>query len=216
MANAPGKEAWYIAPTYRQAKQVAWRQLKRAVRPHIVGKDETDLSIDLAWGGRVALRGAENYDALRGPGLDGVIFGEFADMPVEAWTEVVRPMLSDRLGRALFIGTPEGFNHFFELYSAAKSKTGWASWQFTTLQGGNVAPEEVEAARYDLDEKTFRQEYEASFESIGSGRVYYAFERAANVSPVEFDARQPLCWTLDFNIDPMCSVLARMSHHTDR
>ena len=210
MANGPDREAWYIAPTYRQAKQIAWKQLKKTARPYIAGKpNETDLSIDLLSGGRIALRGAENYDSLRGPGLDGLILDEAADIPKEAWTEVLRPMLADRLGCALFIGTPEGFNHFHEWYDEAREKPDWASWQFTTLQGGNVAPEEVEAARRDLDEKTFRQEFEASFENIGSGRAYYAFERGGNVGPVEFNQRLPLCWSLDFNIGLMCSVLAQ-------
>jgi hypothetical protein len=212
MAWGRGKEAWYVAPTYRQAKQIAWRKLKDLARPYILGKpNETDLSLELVCGGRVALRGAENYDALRGPGLDGLILDEAADIPREAWTEVFRPMLSDRLGAALFIGTPEGFNHFYEWYDEARTgKKDWAAWQFTTLEGGNVAPEEVEAARHDMDEKTFRQEYEASFENIGSGRVYYAFDRTkGNVAATAFNPAFPLSWSLDFNIDPMCSVVAQ-------
>ncbi|MCC6591593.1 MAG: terminase [Bryobacterales bacterium] len=210
MAWGRGREAWYVAPTYRQAKQIAWRQLKRIASRHIVKKDETDLSLELRCGGRVALRGADNYDSLRGVGLDGLILDEYADIAPEAWTEALRPMLSDRLGRALFIGTPEGFNHFFELYDEARAgKPDWSAWQFTTAQGGNVPAEEIEAARHDMDGKTFRQEYEASFENIGSGRVYYCFERGGNVEAVEFNTREPLCWSLDFNIGLMCSVLAQ-------
>ena len=212
MAWGPGKIAWYVAPTRHQAKDDLWRPLKNIAAPWTVGKpNESELSIDLACGGRIALRSAENYDALRGGGLDGLILDEFADIAPEAWTEALRAKLSDRLGRALFIGTPEGRNHFYDLYQrGVAGEQGWAAFQFTTLDGGNVPAEEVEAARRELDEKTFRQEYEASFESIFEGAAYYAFDRNGNVRAVEFDRRQPLCWSLDFNVNPMCSVLAQV------
>lgn len=210
MAWGPEREAWYVAPTYKQAKRIAWKQLKRQAKPYILSKNESELSVELKCGGRIALHGAENYDALRGPGLDGLVLDEYADIPVEAWQEVLRPMLADRLGRALFIGTPEGFNHFYDLWSEAKSgKQNWAAWQFTTLQGGNVPPAEVEAARDDLDEKVFRQEFEASFENY-AGRAYYAFSRTENVHPVTFDPRHPLCWSLDFNLNPMAAVICQI------
>jgi hypothetical protein len=212
IADGPDRLAWYLSPTYRQAKDDLWRPLKRIARPYIIGKpNETDLSIDLINGGRIALRSADNYDSLRGAGLNGCVIDEYADIAPEAWTEALRPMLSDRLGRALFIGTPEGYNHFYDLYNEAKSgKPGWSAYQYTTAEGGNVAPEEIEAAKHDLDIKTFRQEYEASFETIGTGRAYYAFERDGNVKTQEFDVRLPLCWSLDFNVDPMCSVLCQV------
>jgi hypothetical protein len=205
------REAWYVAPTYKQARRDLWRPLKRLAKPLILGKpNETTMSVELIGGGRISLHGADHYDSLRGAGLNGLVLDEYADIAPAAWTEALRPMLSDRLGRALFIGTPEGFNHFYACYDEARTgKPDWAAWQFTTLQGGNVAAEEVEAARHDMDEKTFRQEYEASFENIGYGRAYFAFDRDGNVAPVTFDTRYPLSWSLDFNINPMCSVLAQ-------
>jgi hypothetical protein len=209
MANGPGREAWYVAPTYKQAKMIAWLQLKRQAAPYIVAKNETELSVELRSGGRIRLHGAENYDSLRGPGLDGLVVDEFADIAKEAWSEVLRPMLSDRLGCALFIGTPEGYNHFYEMWNEAHGKPDWAAFQFTTLQGGNVTAEEIEAARGDLDAKTFRQEYEASFENF-VGRAYYAFERADNVKPLVFDPTRPLIWTMDFNVNPMASVICQI------
>src|SRR5713101_5245430 len=81
--------------------------------------NETDLTIELVSGGTISLRGADNYDSLRGDGLDFLVLDEYASMNREAWTEVLRPALSDREGHALFIGTPHGRNHFFELYEAA-------------------------------------------------------------------------------------------------
>lgn len=207
MADAPDKLAWYIAPTYRQAKEIAWRQLCTMYQPYIAKKNESELSVEFTWGGRVALKGGEKYDSLRGPGLDGVVFDEAADISKFAWSEVIRPMLADRLGKALFGGTPKGFNWFYEEWLKAKGQPDSAAFQFTTLEGGNVSATEVEAARNDLDPKTFEQEFNASFENIGSGRIYYSFDRLHNVAPLDYDPRLPLCWSLDFNVNPMTSEL---------
>ena len=209
--------AWYLAPTYRQAKQVAWRELKSYFRPYLANKpNETDLSLNLRNGSMIALRGADNYDSLRGPGLDGVVLDEFADMAPEAWTEVLRPALSDRQGRALFIGTPKGYNHFHDIYQEAGGSNGWARFQYTTLDGGNVTAEEIESSRRDMDEKTFRQEYQASFENF-EGRAYYAFDRNANVTTdAEYHPALPICWALDFNVNPMCSILCQVEETTTR
>jgi hypothetical protein len=205
----PKAQAWYLAPTYRQAKQIAWKELKETVLPYVSDKpNETDLSVQIRGGGMIALRGAENYDSLRGPGLDFAALDEYADMKPAVWTEVIRPMLADRQGRALFIGTPKGMNHFYELHTAARTLPDWASFQFTTLDGGRVTAEELESARQDMDAKTFRQEFLGSFENF-NGRTYYCFERAANLAPVAYDATQQLCWSLDFNVNPMCSVIVQ-------
>src|SRR6266853_6968658 len=116
-AWAPGRKVWYVAPTYKQAKRIAWKTLKQMTKGYSASKpNETDLTIELACGGTISLRGADNYDSLRGDGLDFIVLDEYASMAPEAWTEVVRPMLSDRQGKALFIGTPHGRNHFFDLH----------------------------------------------------------------------------------------------------
>lgn len=209
------REAWYIAPSYRQAKQIFWRPLKKALAPYTKKLNESELSIELAWGSRVALKSGFNYDSLRGNGLNGVIFDEYADIPPEAWTEVVRAMLSDKMGTAMWIGTPKGRNHFYELGQMAKVTRDWAFYSYTTLQGGNVPPSEVEAARRDLDEKTFRQEYEASFENY-AGSVYYAFDREYNCAAQQFNPLFPVCWSLDFNNNPMASVIGQIEDRTTR
>jgi len=103
---APGRLAWYVAPTYKQGKQIAWRPLKELTRPYWRSKpNETDLRIELVTGGTICLRGADNYDSLRGSGLDMAVVDEYASIDPEAWTAVLRPALSDRRGRALFSGT---------------------------------------------------------------------------------------------------------------
>jgi len=173
--------------------------------------NETSLSILLRCGGRLGLRGADNYDSLRGPGLDFAGFDEYSDTNPKAWTEVIRPALSDRKGRALFSGTPKGFDHFSELYDKALTDPDWGSFQYTTLQGGLVDEKEIEDARRDLDPRTFRQEYEASVENLTAGRVYYSFERAGNISDsARYEPGLPVCWALDFNVTPMCSVLCQI------
>jgi len=216
MAWGPNRLVWYVAPTYRQAKDIVWRELKQLAFPYLTKKpNESDLSLELRWGARIALRSGENYDSLRGPGLDGLVIDEFADIAPEAWTEVLRPMLSDRIGKALFIGTPKGFGYFKQLYDEGLTKADWRSFRYTTLEGGRIPASELEAARADLDAKTFRQEYEASFENV-EGRAYYAFERQENVREIEWEPQYPFFWALDFNITPMSSVIGQVIETTNR
>jgi hypothetical protein len=201
---------WYVAPTYRQAKRIAWHRLKHLTRPYWAGKpNESDLNIRLQWGSMIAVRGADQYDSLRGDGLDFVVLDEYASINSAAWSEVLRPALSDRLGRALFMGTPRGFDHFYERYERAQREPDWGVFQFTTEQGGNVSAEELASAARELDERCYRQEFQASFETLGEGRAYYAFERNGNVAECEYRPGMPLIWSLDFNVNPMCSVLAQ-------
>jgi terminase large subunit-like protein len=209
-ASVPGRVVWYLGPSYKQAKRIAWSHLKRLTRPYWQGKPhETDLTITLAWGSVIALRGADQYDSLRGEGLDFVVLDEYASMHPGCWTEVIRPALSDREGGALFIGTPQGFNHFYERYDRAQTENDWAAFQFTTEQGGNVSREELASAARELDERCYRQEFQASFENLGQGRVYYAFDRMKHVAECRYRPGVPLIWSLDFNVHPMCSVLAQ-------
>jgi hypothetical protein len=201
---------WYIGPTYKQAKRIAWNRLKQLTRPYWGAlPSETDLAVTLAWGSVIALRGADRYDALRGDGLDFVVLDEYASMRPACWTEVIRPALSDRAGSALFIGTPQGFNHFYERYERAQNESDWAAFQFTTEQGGNVSAEELASAARELDERCYRQEFQASFENLGQGRVYYAFGRTLNVAECRYRPGVPVIWSVDFNVNPMCSVIAQ-------
>ena len=207
-ARKRGSINWYIAPTYRQAAQIAWAKLKELVpAEYVAAKNESDLSLTLVNRAVIALRGADNPDSLRGPGLDFVVLDEAAFMKREAWTEVLRPSLSDKLGRALFISTPSGYNWFYNLYCKAKALPDWSAYQFTTLQGGNVPAGEIETARAELDEKTFRQEYEASFEAL-TGRVYYAYDRDENARPCADDGNSTILVGMDFNVNPMSAAFA--------
>jgi hypothetical protein len=205
-----GTTAWYVAPTAVQAKRIAWSRLKQLTRRYWAAKpNESDLSVRLQAGGTIALRGADTYDALRGHGLDFVVLDEFASMRPECWTEVLRPALSDRRGGALFIGTPQGPNHLFERFEHAQQDPEWAAFRFSTAEGGNVSAQELASAARELDERLYRQEFEASFEHAAVGLAYHAFSRAENVRACEFDSNERLVWALDFNVHPMCSVLVQ-------
>ena len=201
------RNVWYCAPTYGAAKEIGWNMLIQTIPPEYIAKtNETSLTIKLINGSYIALKGAEKPNNLRGRALDHVVLDEFADMRPETWYEVLRASLSDRNGTALFIGTPKGRNHFYDLW--AKGKDGaanWESFQYTTLEGGNVPPEEIEAARADLDERTFNQEYCAQFVTY-AGLIYYGFSREDSVLAIGDDSGT-LHIGMDFNLDPMSAVI---------
>ena len=203
-----GKIGFYVGPTDDQSKRVAWDRLKEITRPFWSRKPlEVDKRIDLCWGSVIYLYGGWKPDALRGGGIDFAVLDEFAQQKPEIWTRVIRPALSDRKGRALFIGTPQGLNHFYDLYLNAQTDPHWAAFHFTTEQGGIVDKDEVEFATHDLDQESFRQEYEAEFSTIGLHRVYHAFNKEANIAHVSFEGTLPLIWAIDFNVNPMCMLL---------
>jgi len=210
----PYKSSWFIAPTYKQAKMVAWPILKKRHKDYgidgSVKYSESELTATLSNGHIVALHGADNEDRLRGVGLVKAVLEEYAFMKPHVWGEIVRPMLSDYQGKSLRIGTPDGFNHFYDafLHGQDPKFPEWMSWQFKTIDGGYILPEEVEAAKRDMDARTFRQEYEATFEAA-SNRVYDAFDRSKNVlaRPELKTAKLPIVVGMDFNVSKMCCAI---------
>jgi len=141
--------------------------------------------VTLPGGGFVAVRSADNPDSLRGEGLDFVVMDECAFMQREAWTEAIRPALSDRLGKALFISTPKGRNWFWEVYQRGiRGEEGWQSWTFPTVSNPYIEASEVEAAKRDLPEIIYRQEYLAEFVDDAGG-VFRRVQEAAVLEPQE-------------------------------
>jgi chitodextrinase len=209
--KAPGRY-WYIAPTRLMAKDIFWSDLKQATHPTWLAEapTETELRVTFKGGGEIQLYGAEEYNNLRGRKVRGVVFDEFADIRPEAWTEAMRPALADTQGWADFIGTPKSYNHLYDAYLRGQDAADaeWSSWQFRTVDNPFIRPEEVEAARKDMDERTFRQEFEASFEAM-AGRIYYAFARTQDVRPVVLDPRLPVCVAFDFNVNPATAVIGQ-------
>ena len=205
-ANKAGSLNWYIAPTYKSAKQIAWRQLKAMVPLELfASKNEVDLSIELINGSRIELKGGDSYDNLRGASLSNCVLDEAAYIPRDAWEMVIRPALADQRGSAFFISTPAGFNHYHEWWEQAQELEEWETFSYTTIEGGNVPPEEVELARRQLDERTFNQEFNASFESF-SGRVFADFSDD-NVDDSIEDMGGPILIGLDFNVGIMAGVI---------
>ena len=202
----PGTLNWYVTQNYKSAKQIAWRQLKIMVPPEMfVKKNESELSVELTNGSVIALKGADNADSLRGVSLSSLIVDEAAYVKQEAWEMVLRPALSDQGGPAWFITTPAGLNWFHDLWEAAEDQPDWSTHSYTTIQGGNVPAEEIEAAKRTLDERTFRQEYLASFETL-TGRVYPDFDND-NISEDVADTGGEILLGCDFNVGVMAGVL---------
>jgi hypothetical protein len=163
----------YIAPTYRQAKNVAWDYLKQfAGAIPMVRFHETELRADLPNGSRIQLLGAENPDSLRGIYLDGAVLDEMADMPESLFPEIIRPALSDRKGWALFIGTPKGHNAFYELFEAAQAQDDWYTKVYKASETGILDDEELGAAKAMMSPDQFEQEFECSWVANVPGAIY--------------------------------------------
>jgi hypothetical protein len=178
-------------------------------------KHETRLEIRLINGTVIQLKGADRPDTLRGRGVHFIILDEFQDFRPEVWDKVLYPTLTTTRGQMLCIGTPKSYNHFYELYRMGQivknRRSGqWWSWQFPTIMSPFFPPSEIAHARANLDPKTFRQEFEASFESM-AGRVYYAFDRKQHVGLYPFNPRLPIIVGQDFNVDPMSRSSCRCS-----
>ena len=211
-AQKAKQKIWYVAPTYKMAKQIMWVDLMDAIpRKWIRKVNETSLTITLINGTRIELKGADKPDSLRGVGIHFLVLDEFQDMHDEVWTLVLRPTLADTGGHAIFIGTPKAYNYLYELYKKGQDQkltrqAEWQSWQFPTITSPFIPVSEIEAAKKDMDEKSFRQEFEASFETM-SGRVYYPFERSTHVGKFPYNPKLPIWVGMDFNIDPMSTVI---------
>ncbi len=183
---------WIVSPTYRQGKQIHWRGLQQLVpQDWIAKKNEVELSITLRNGSVIELKGAENPDALRGVKLRGLVIDEIASIRNWdwLWAEVLRPTLTDYSAPALFISTPKGYNHFYELYSMGQqlgisegNEEGnlYKSWRFTSYDNPYIPKEEIDNAKKELTEDTFYQEYMADFRKY-TGLVYKEFSRDTHI-----------------------------------
>lgn len=210
-ARHPNRRVLYIAPTYQMCRDIIWKDLQNRLGKlnWIAKTNESRLELVLVNGSTITLRSGDNPDAMRGGGYDFVCFDETSDLKPELWFEVIRPALSAQKppGSALFCGTPKGFNWFKDLYDLGRGQDpDWASYQYTTLDGGNVPEAEIQAAKRDLDERTFRAEYEASFETF-SGLVAYNFSED-NIKSVDIpNPAKQLIVGMDFNTSPLTAVI---------
>ena len=201
--KTPHSNWWYVAPTYRQAKSIAWRMLLEIyfnLPEELRGdKNESELWIEIGMGSRITLKGADNEDSLRGVKLNGVVIDEVASVRNwhALWEEVLRPSLTDLHGTVLFISTPAGFNHFYELYNKEQTDSDYKSWKFTSYDNPLIDPKEIDKAKLELPDDTFAQEYLADFRKQ-TGLIYKEFDRAIHIKPAELSFSWQFFRTMDF------------------
>jgi len=202
-----GERRWFITPTYRQGKMIVFPVLRQMFQGFVGAKlNESEMSVMFDNGAELAVKGADNEHNLRGVELTKCVMDEMAYIKPHVWEEIVYPMLATTQGSVLFIGTPNGYDVMYDLYSRGQSDQDWKSWQFKTIDGGFVPAEEISRARRTMDATLFRQEFEASFESTGN-RAAWNFDREIHVKQ-SMELSTYLWWGCDFNVDYMTAVLA--------
>jgi predicted phage terminase large subunit-like protein len=165
------KDVFYIAPTFQQAKDILWGPLKDLARDVMTAAHENTAVVTLVNGRKIYLKGSDRPDTLRGVGLAYIVVDEYADMKPHVWEQILRPALADVKGGALFIGTPKGRNHFYDMHedaSAGRLGEDWEAFHFTSFDNPFLDPDEINAAKSTLSTFAFRQEFLASFEAAAS------------------------------------------------
>jgi phage terminase large subunit-like protein len=171
--GTPNCEVMYVAPTMNQARKIMWKELLEFAHPVLHPKHPphiNNLEITLINGSVISLRGSDRPDTIRGVKLKFVVLDEFADIKPDVWEAIIRPALADLKGDAVFIGTPRGRNHLYDIYKYAEERQDpdWAAWHFTSFDNPTIDPNEIEAAKKSMSSYAFRTEFMASFESQGS------------------------------------------------
>jgi len=197
----------YIAPYYAQSKSIAWQYLLKFSEPFRTNQNQSELWIELFNKSRIRLFGADNPDALRGLYLDGVILDEYADMKPSVWGSVLRPLLSDRLGWAVFIGTPKGHNAFYDVFSNAEKQENWFVRVLRASQTKLIPDAELKDAFGSMTPDQYLQEFECSFEAAIVG-AYFGKEMRnltdeSRITNVKYDPLFPChtSWDLGYSDD---------------
>jgi len=167
--QSKSKDVFYIAPTFQQAKDIMWAMLKDLGQDLIVQAYENTAVLTLINGRKIYLKGSDRPETLRGTGISYVVLDEIASMKPVVWEQIIRPSLADVQGRALFIGTPAGKNHFFDLYNDAEEDNEWDRFQFRSIDNPFLPATEIQASKKNMSTMSFRQEFEASFETFTGG-----------------------------------------------
>lgn len=202
----------YIAPTFAQARDICWNELKKVVRSISSNINETRLEVEIRTqeGGtsQIWLRGWEAIDTLRGQHFDFIVIDEVASMRNfwSNWHEVLRPTLTDTRGEVLFISTPKGYNHFYDLYCLEKTDHDYKSFHFTTADNPFIPRDEIEKASRELTTDRFAQEYLADFRKV-QGLVYKEFSREKHVTDLVPRYRKERILGVDFGWTNPTAVL---------
>ena len=189
--KSDSKDVFYVAPTFQQAKDILWSILKSIGKDVIKAAHENTATLPLVNDRKIYLKGSDRPDTLRGVGLAYVVMDEYASMKQEVWEMILRPTLADIKGGALFIGTPAGKNHFYQLWLDAQKeeyKKEWEAFQFNSTDNPFLDPLEIEAARNTMSTQAFRQEFEATFETFSGG--IFKEEWLQYVDDDEFDDKK--------------------------
>jgi hypothetical protein len=205
----------YVAPTYTQAKRIAFDYLVKYTRPLGAVANIAELRVDF-WGRRISLHGAENPDSLRGGYYDGVVLDEVGDMNPKIWNEILRPALADRLGWALFIGTPKGNNHFKDLRDRAEKTEDWTLIEFKASQTQIIPEKELWSSRQEMGEDKYAQEFECSFNAAVEGSYYGQIindlEAKSRITTIDRDdlCKSFVAWDLGMG-DSTCLWVAQLA-----
>ena len=196
---AQNERRWIITPTYRQGKTTTWKLLRAVFRNYDAQVNESELLVKLPNGAEIAIKRAEQEHNLSGAGLDMGSMEQYSYIKPHVWEEIIYPMLTTTNGDALFIGTPNAYDHLYDAYLKGQGNNPeWKSWQYTTLDGGFVPEEEIKKAKSMMDERAFKTEFLASFETTGN-RAAYNFDRSIHVKKAE-QISSNIFWSMDFNI----------------
>jgi hypothetical protein len=173
LCNKPRPRFAYIAPTYTMGKAIAWDYMRHyaAPIPGVVA-NISELRVDYPNGGQCRIYGADNPDSLRGIYLDGVVLDEYGLMAPNVFSEVIRPLISDRLGWVLFIGTPNGKNQFYDIVQQAQRESDWFFAEYKASQTNLIPASELASARQSMTDDEYAQEFECSFEASVKGAVF--------------------------------------------
>jgi len=202
-----GAQYAYIAPFRSQAKSVAWDYLKYYAKAVSESSNESELTVTLINGAKVRLFGADNADAMRGLGFNGVYLDEYGDFKPSVWGNIVRPALSDRLGWAVFGGTPKGKNQFHDIYKVSQATPDWFLLRLPASVSKLLPATELKAASQQLSQDQYDQEYECSFDAAIMGAYYGQEMRQVDadgrIRDLRFDADADVmtAWDLGYRDD---------------
>ena len=203
----------YIAPTFKQAKSIAWDYMKQFCEKIVGTKfNETELRADLPNGSRITLLGSENCDGLRGIYLDGCVIDEYANVNERLFPEIIRPALSDRKGYCVFIGTPQGMNNnFYELYLHAQSAEDWFQYKAKASDTNIVDPDELEKAKQVMGDNKFKQEFECDWIANIEGAIYGTqiaeMENKRQIARVPYDPSLPVFTSWDLGVSDHTAII---------
>lgn len=212
-----GSRVVYIAPTIKQSRDICWSELKKVTRsswskPPNETRLEVYLKCDHGGMSEIWLRGSENIESLRGLKIDFLVVDEVASITewVEVWRKVLRPTLVDSQGHALFTGTPQGLNHFYQMYLNEKVDENWQSFRFTSYDNPFIPSEEIDAAKFEAESTNtmdeFRQEYLAEFVTV-SGQVYKEWDSTSQFIELKYEPSLPLYISMDFGVNDPTSII---------